>query len=156
MRMQGLAALSLSCVLLATPAVRASERDDLLDELDGANARVAVLEIEVEVDKALLKTMLKLLKETGLQELQGFSNGPVIAGKDADERGSRIKKFEMKTDELKTELTARTRDLGRERRRVASLEERTKRNPVLSDDLTKKTIERAIDQLFREFDERKR
>ena len=113
------------------------------------------LEIEVDVDKAQLQNMLKVIRETELQRVQGFSHGPVVAGKDKEEREANLDAYTHIYQKTRAEFAKKNRELSRERRRVASLEERTKRTAIVSDEAKTKTFERILDQILREIDKRR-
>jgi hypothetical protein len=93
-----------------------------MDELDDARINSELLEIEVEAGRQQLKQMMAVLNETELQEIQGFSRGPVLSGNTGEERQERIKNYKSKYAEVRDDFVSKSKALARERRRVAELE----------------------------------
>jgi hypothetical protein len=96
---------------------------ELLDELDEARINMDLLKMEVEADRKQIERMMTVLGETKLQEIQGLSRGPIIGGNYPDEREARIKQFEEGLGETRSHFVTKSKQLARERRRVAALED---------------------------------
>jgi hypothetical protein len=131
-------ALALACVDVGAALVQAEEstpstrrlprgesrsgRQELLDELDEARINRDLLEMVVEADRKQIQTMLTVLRETELQEVQGFSRGPVLSGNTPEERETRLNRYKEQLEVTQLEFRSKSKQLGRERRRVAELE----------------------------------
>jgi hypothetical protein len=98
-----------------------AKRQRLLDELDDARINGDLLALEVEADKAQIQRMMTVLRETELMAIQGFSQGPVIGGS-AEKREEAIDRYRQKLDQVSRNFVIKSKELSRERRRVADLE----------------------------------
>jgi hypothetical protein len=114
------------------PRGSAERKPELLDELDEARIQRDLLEIEVEADRQQLQKMIAVLKETDLQQIQGFAQGPVIAGTDREDRDSRIAQYLGRLSDTRRAFVAKGKQLGRQRRRVADLEVRLGLNTTVA------------------------
>jgi hypothetical protein len=97
-------------------------RQAVLDQLDDARVNCDVLELEVESQRAQIRSMMVVLRESELTPIQGFSQGPVISGSNAAEREANIKNYRYKLDQVCREFALKSKELFRERRRVEALE----------------------------------
>jgi len=104
------------------PARGDARQQGLLDQLDDARINRDLLEMEVAADKAQIEKMMTVLRETELLPIQGFSQGPVIGGSDQEERAANLEKYKKKLDRVCAEFVIESKELSRERRRVAALE----------------------------------
>jgi hypothetical protein len=134
-----MAALALACFGVGAAVVRAEEPtastrrvprgesrsgpQELLDELDEARITRDLLEMVVEADRRQIQTMLTVLRDTELHELQGFSGGPVLSGSNPDDREARIERYKERLEVTRLEFVSKSKQLARERRRVAGLED---------------------------------
>ena len=154
--------LSLTLLGLATAPMRGQEPDrqqpdDLLDRIDEARIRVDLLEMEVAADRRLFQKMLEVLRETELLQVQGVASGPVIGGSSPEEREVNIARYERKLDEVRDRFVERSRELGRERRRVAELEGRRDGRPgaaasPVEDDRRGRAPARLLEQFLKELE----
>jgi hypothetical protein len=99
-----------------------ARQQSLVDQLDDARINCDLLEMEVAADKAQIEKMMTVLRETELLSVQGFSQGPVLGGSDREEREANVEKYKKKLDRVCAEFVIESKELSRERRRVAELE----------------------------------
>jgi hypothetical protein len=105
------------------PPSRGEPRHErLFDQLDDARINRDLLELEVAADRAQIESMMRILRESELTSIQGFSHGPVIGGMSPDEREANLQRYRKKLDQVCREFMVKSKELARERRRVAELE----------------------------------
>ena len=104
------------------PSPRDARQQSLLDQLDDARINRDLQEMEVAADKAQIQKMMTVLRETELMPIQGFSQGPIIGGSDPEERAANLEKYKQKLDHVCADFVIKSKELSRERRRVAELE----------------------------------
>jgi hypothetical protein len=106
----------------APPPRGEAARQALLDQLDDARVNCELLELEVESLRAQIRTMMTVLRDSELTPLQGFSQGPVIGSGNGLDRERNITNYKHKLDRVCGEFAVKSKELFRERRRVAELE----------------------------------
>ena len=97
-------------------------RQENVDELDEALITRDLLEMEVESAKGRLQRMDAVLWETRLQQVQGFSNGPHLGGTTTEQKKKILDEYHELLSEVRQDFVAKSKELGRVRRRVAELE----------------------------------
>lgn len=83
---------------------------------------IELLEMEIEADRAMLRKMMAVLRETELQKIQGFGTGPVIGGKNREEQEAAVAKYAERYDRLRREFSNRCKELSKLRRRASESE----------------------------------
>jgi hypothetical protein len=106
----------------APPPRGEAARQGLLEQLDDARVNCELLELEVESLRAQIRTMMAVLRESELTPLQGFSQGPVLGSGNGLDRERNITNYKHKLDRVCGEFALKSKELFRERRRVAELE----------------------------------